>query len=128
QQAGDDDSRMRGSNPGTDERGRWRERGAHPRTHEHPHRPHGDGFLPGSYGFGGEGRRQADATDHDDFEQTTGRWERAYRAQAQGTPRGRGPRGYVRSDERILEDVNERLCDDPSSTPPTSKCTANKDA
>lgn len=27
--------------------------------------------------------------------------------------RGRGPRGYARSDERIREDVNERLTDDP---------------
>jgi osmotically-inducible protein OsmY len=27
--------------------------------------------------------------------------------------RGRGPRGYRRSDARILEDVNERLTDDP---------------
>jgi osmotically-inducible protein OsmY len=27
--------------------------------------------------------------------------------------RGRGPRGYQRSDERILEDVNDRLTDDP---------------
>jgi hypothetical protein len=27
--------------------------------------------------------------------------------------RGRGPRGYRRSDARILEDINERLTDDP---------------
>lgn len=27
--------------------------------------------------------------------------------------RGRGPRGYVRSDERVREDVNDRLTDDP---------------
>lgn len=26
---------------------------------------------------------------------------------------GRGPRGYTRSDERIREDVCDRLCDDP---------------
>lgn len=25
--------------------------------------------------------------------------------------RGRGPRGYQRSDARILEDINDRLCD-----------------
>ena len=33
-----------------------------------------------------------------------------------GTPaghRGRGPRGYQRSDERLLEDVSDRLTDDP---------------
>ncbi|HEX8375853.1 MAG TPA: BON domain-containing protein, partial [Geminicoccaceae bacterium] len=27
--------------------------------------------------------------------------------------RGRGPKGYRRSDERILEDVNDRLTEDP---------------
>jgi len=27
--------------------------------------------------------------------------------------RGKGPKGYVRSDERILDDVNDRLSDDP---------------
>lgn len=30
-----------------------------------------------------------------------------------GLHRGRGPKGYQRSDARILEDVNERLTDDP---------------
>ena len=30
-----------------------------------------------------------------------------------GRHRGRGPRGYTRSDERIREDVNDRLTDDP---------------
>lgn len=30
-----------------------------------------------------------------------------------GRHRGKGPRNYVRSDERIREDVNERLTDDP---------------
>jgi osmotically-inducible protein OsmY len=27
--------------------------------------------------------------------------------------RGRGPKGYIRSDDRIREDVNDRLTDDP---------------
>jgi osmotically-inducible protein OsmY len=31
-----------------------------------------------------------------------------------GTYRGRGPRGYTRSDDRIREDVNDRLTDDPN--------------
>jgi hypothetical protein len=30
----------------------------------------------------------------------------------EGTHRGRGPKNYTRSDERIREDVNDRLCDD----------------
>ncbi|HEY0834617.1 MAG TPA: BON domain-containing protein [Azospirillum sp.] len=30
-----------------------------------------------------------------------------------GAHRGRGPRGYTRSDERIRDDVNDRLTDDP---------------
>jgi len=30
-----------------------------------------------------------------------------------GQHRGRGPKGYTRSDERILDDVNDRLTDDP---------------
>ncbi len=40
----------------------------------------------------------------------------AYREHAQPTPdhRGRGPKGYQRSDERILEEVCERLSDDPA--------------
>lgn len=83
-----------------------------------------EAYLPGSYGYGGEGRMQSGAEasargDHhhahgsSGFAQASGRWERAYTAQGQGSHRGRGPRGYARSDERILEDVNERLCDDP---------------
>jgi osmotically-inducible protein OsmY len=31
----------------------------------------------------------------------------------EGGHRGRGPRGYQRSDQRILEDVNDRLTEDP---------------
>lgn len=36
-----------------------------------------------------------------------------YRGSGQGEFRGRGPRGYRRSDERIREDVNDRLTEDP---------------
>jgi osmotically-inducible protein OsmY len=35
------------------------------------------------------------------------------RAAAAGGHRGRGPRGYKRSDERITEDLNDRLTEDP---------------
>ncbi len=34
-------------------------------------------------------------------------------AQEHGEHRGRGPKGYRRSDERILHDINDRLTDDP---------------
>jgi hypothetical protein len=30
-----------------------------------------------------------------------------------GPHRGKGPRDYTRRDERILEDINDRLCDNP---------------
>jgi len=33
-------------------------------------------------------------------------------AQSQGVHRGRGPKGYTRSDDRIKEDINDRLSDD----------------
>lgn len=72
-----------------------------------------DDFLPGSYGFGGEGRHQPGDLPDSGAAAASGRWERAYREQGRASYRGRGPRGYVRSDERILEDVHERLCDDP---------------
>jgi osmotically-inducible protein OsmY len=39
--------------------------------------------------------------------------ERGGRHAAGGEHRGRGPRGYRRSDERIREDVSDRLTDDP---------------
>jgi hypothetical protein len=93
------------------------------RDHGHHGSRDDDWYLPGSYGFGGEGRHEpgapAEAADHHrrwrggGFQEASGRWEQAYQAQGQGSHRGRGPRGYARSDERILEEVNERLCDDP---------------
>lgn len=39
--------------------------------------------------------------------------ERPRGSPARGEHRGRGPKGYSRSDERIIEDVNDRLTDDP---------------
>jgi hypothetical protein len=38
--------------------------------------------------------------------------ERRRRADRERDNRGRGPRGYQRSDERIKEDINDRLSDD----------------
>ena len=51
-------------------------------------RRRGSGY--GAFGFNDDARREAD-----------------------GPRRGRGPRGYQRPDERILEDVSDRLTDDP---------------
>jgi hypothetical protein len=51
-----------------------------------PHRKRGSGF--GAFGFNDDARQE-------------------------GSHRGRGPRGYQRPDERILEDVSDRLTDDP---------------
>ena len=39
-----------------------------------------------------------------------------------GEHQGRGPKGYQRSDERIREDINERLTDDARSMPRRSRC------
>jgi osmotically-inducible protein OsmY len=40
-------------------------------------------------------------------------WEGQGGREAPAGHRGRGPRGYRRSDERMLEDVSDRLTDDP---------------
>lgn len=62
----------------------------------------GDDYVPGSYGYGGEYRQAAGASPG------LGEAGHGYGAGY----RGQGPRGYTRRDERILEDVNERLADD----------------
>lgn len=59
-------------------------------------------------GYAAGGRRQ----DEGWFGGPTGERERPS-WQAEGQHRGRGPRDYKRSDERIKEDVNDRLADDP---------------
>ncbi|HEY7179769.1 MAG TPA: BON domain-containing protein [Blastocatellia bacterium] len=52
----------------------------------------------------------------DEIKSWFGDEEAAYRRRSdemrRGTHAGRGPRGYQRSDERILEDINDRLTDD----------------
>jgi len=39
--------------------------------------------------------------------------EAARRNQDHGMHRGKGPRSYKRTDDRILEEINDRLCDNP---------------
>jgi len=38
---------------------------------------------------------------------------RQVRGRSMGTQSGKGPRSYKRTDERILEDINDRMCDNP---------------
>jgi hypothetical protein len=61
------------------------------------------GPSPGSPPRGGE-RQQS---------QRSGGGERSGGGASTPDHRGRGPKGYRRSDERILEDVNDRLTEDP---------------
>lgn len=71
-------------------RGIHRRYGGAPNPGRDPGGAYGGPYQGGSGGGGGEAPRAA-AGDH----------------------RGRGPRGYRRSDARILEEVNDRLTDDP---------------
>ena len=36
-----------------------------------------------------------------------------WRQQGAGSNRGKGPRSYQRTDDRILDEINDRLCDNP---------------
>lgn len=60
-------------------------------------RRRGSGF--GAFGFNDDARPRDAATEGND--------------EGAGSFRGRGPKSYQRSDARILEDVNDRLTDDP---------------
>ena len=86
-------------------------------------------FRSGGYGAGAERdtARNAQAQDHDPEDRSW--WERATdhvatwfgdegaeqrrEADREADHRGRGPKGYKRSDDRIREDVSDRLYDDP---------------
>jgi hypothetical protein len=75
----------------------------------------GPGGSAGAGGSGGYPRQ--DYSEHD----RGGRYGRSegyardqgYGDQGYGDQRGRGPKTYTRSDERIREDLNDRLTDDP---------------
>lgn len=89
--------------------------------------PEGEAFrrdqYPGSqYGGSGYGRSEYGGSQYvgsqyesgSQFGQRGGSMYGGYsQARGEGEHRGRGPRGYQRSDERIREDVCERLSDDP---------------
>jgi osmotically-inducible protein OsmY len=46
-------------------------------------------------------------------ERSQGSGETEWRQDENGLHRGKGPRNYQRKDDRILEDINDRLCDNP---------------
>lgn len=71
--------------------------------------------LSERYGRGREGLMYGQHTGYGlSVDQYTGRWDSTVPS---GEHRGRGPRGYTRRDERIREDLAERLTDDPWCDP-----------
>lgn len=62
---------------------------------------------------GAEGRYRGDGADRDPDRGFWGRRGRELFGGGEGVHRGRGPLGYKRSDERINEDIHERLTEDP---------------
>lgn len=96
-------------------------------------RPYGDGGIRAEVPGGGyqrphlEGRRAYDPGERGAFTQTGQRGMPGRSVEEVAAPfdedsiiervdqshRGRGPKGYRRSDQRIAEDINDRLTDDP---------------
>lgn len=80
--------------------------------------PGGMGRVNPSGGAGGryeDDRRDWRGSPPPGFQRDDGHYARGTesRGPQQADHRGRGPRGYKRSDPRIQEDVNDRLTDDP---------------
>ena len=83
------------------------------------------GAYPGQTGtgygqtFGGQqGRQQQGGGDQSWWDKAKDRAQALFsgddqQGQSQGQHRGRGPKGYSRSAERVRDDVNDRLTDDP---------------
>lgn len=76
----------------------------------------GSDYGRGSSGSGGSyGQQQGDRGFWDRASDEVSSWfgdDEARRRRERDEHRGRGPKGYTRSDERIREDVNDRLTDD----------------
>ncbi|HWK65044.1 MAG TPA: BON domain-containing protein [Rhizobiaceae bacterium] len=93
------------------------------RERDYSARGRGRGYEGGFGGYGYAGEREQGRGERGGSER--GFWDRASdevsswfgdddaeRRRYQDQHRGRGPKGYVRSDERIREDINDRLTDD----------------
>jgi osmotically-inducible protein OsmY len=79
----------------------------------------GEGWAPGGYDTGYRGGREHQRSWWDRATDEVSSWmgdeEAEWRRRmdyARGGHYGKGPRGYTRSDDRIREDINDRLTDD----------------
>lgn len=94
------------------------------RDRDYSARGRGRGYEGGFSGYGHAGDRMAGRGERGS-ESERGFWDKATdevsswlgdedaeRRRYRDQHRGRGPKGYVRSDERIREDINDRLTDD----------------
>jgi hypothetical protein len=102
----------RGHRPDNDEpyQSRWFNGGSNPNMQH--------GFNQQNYDQRGYGRQDIDAGMNDYFPRNGGKAEQPRNefgqfASTRGQFAGRGPKGYRRSDDRITEDVNEALSQDP---------------
>jgi osmotically-inducible protein OsmY len=111
------------------ERDRWRDREQSQYTSSGPrYQSSGGGSLAGGYGYGGRSGSYGERSYGQHNDDDRGFWDRASdevqswfgdedarnrrERDYEQDHRGRGPRGYTRSDERIREDVCDRLSQD----------------
>ncbi|WP_313138125.1 BON domain-containing protein, partial [Paracoccus jeotgali] len=76
----------------------------------------GGGYGGGGYGGGGYGGGYGrGGSDRDDYQRGQSGWGDDHRSSHDhndGEHRGKGPKGYTRSDDRLREDVSDRLMHD----------------
>jgi osmotically-inducible protein OsmY len=101
--------------------GRWDRRGGDENPREYGRRGYGDDFGWSDYsrrerGQSGERYRDTERGLMDRASDEISSWfgDEDAAKRRQEDHRGKGPRGYRRSDSRIEEDVNDRLSDDPA--------------
>lgn len=71
------------------------------------------GGETGEYGFGGRGQYDQGSQFPQGSQISHTQWAQGSQYGQRGQFSGRGPKGYTRSDDRIKEDINERLTHDP---------------